>query len=141
MTAMQALLASAVQAPDPVVDIAGGSVTDLTVSPINAQVSITFNSDGSISTSANPAAGTWILPQDAAPDDYEIQYSVLSGDLPDEGILPLTWVALSTNRAFVLTRNSIGTAVGTWRFSIRKGAGAVLDTGDYVMTATVDSNN
>ena len=100
--------------------------------------SFTLESDGDIVRATTPLGsadiGDWINPKAAAPSDYEVRATLNSGTL-SSGTTG-SWLALSTTRAWTLTRFVVGAADPVeLTIEIRKGSGSVLDS----TTVTLDA--
>lgn len=126
------------------VSVSGETINSSSVT--TATSAVRFNSDGTVDQGVNgvftqiDAATDWVIPNGAAPSNFEIRLTVSSGTAPNTGGSSAvnTWLALTTNRLWELQRGSIGTLQGTWLIEIRRGSGPVIASGSYVMDATVD---
>ena len=110
-----------------------------------ATAGIRFNTDGTVDKLTGSTytqidvATDWIIPNGAAPDDYEVRLESNSGDAFDAGAAVGVWVAFSIAREWKQIRSTDGTDTNTAVFGIRKGgAGGALDTGSFVFTAFND---
>lgn len=104
---------------------------------------VRFSSSGIVSKNVNSiytqidAATDWIIPNSAAPDDYQVRCT-FTGATPS-GAATNTWLALSTTREWLVTDTTDnGVAVtSTLTIEIRKGTGAVISSGVYSLSAEV----
>ena len=128
LQALMATLASTAEDPAPTVTINNGLVSDFQVGT-NSTASITFNSNGTVSSVGNAGTYTtdWIDPTSAAPDDYEIRATISSGTMTS-GTFG-SWLALTSNRTWSKTQFTVGSSSAQVLFEIRKGSGSVLDSG------------
>ena len=128
LQALMATLASTAEDPAPTVTINNGLVSDFQVGT-NSTASITFNSNGTVSSVGNAGTYTtdWIDPTSAAPDDYEIRATISSGTMTS-GTFG-SWLALTSNRTWSKTQFNVGNSSAQVLFEIRKGSGSVLDSG------------
>lgn len=98
----------------------------------------TLESDGDVVTATTPLGssdiGDWIDPKASAPSDYEVQATLNSGTLTTG--TTGSWLALSSNRSWTLTRLTVGAATQvTLTIEIRKGSGAVLASATVTLDA------
>jgi hypothetical protein len=120
------------------------AATDAAAAPSAATAGIRFNTDGTVDkresasyTQVNSATD-WIIPNGAASSDYEVRYTGHSGDaFTTEAAAEDTWIALSSNRLWQLSKNTAGFYSCTCTFEIRKGTGATIDTALCTFTANV----
>ena len=128
LQALMATLASTAEDPAPTITVNDGLVSDIQVGT-NSTASITFNSNGTVSSVGNVATYTtdWIDPTSAAPDDYEIRATISSGTMTS-GTFG-SWLALTSNRTWSKTQFTVGSSSAQVLFEIRKGSGSVLDSG------------
>lgn len=128
LQALMATLASTAEDPGATVTINNGTVSNVQVGA-SSTASITFNSNGTVSSVGNVATYTtdWIDPTSAAPDDYEIRATLSSGTMTS-GTFG-SWLALTSNRTWSKTQFTVGSSSAQVLFEIRKGSGSVLDSG------------
>lgn len=128
LQALMATLASTAEEPGATVTINNGTVSNVQVGA-SSTASITFNSNGTVSSVGNVATYTtdWIDPTSAAPDDYEIRATLSSGTMTS-GTFG-SWLALTSNRTWSKTQFTVGSSSAQVLFEIRKGSGSVLDSG------------
>ena len=128
LQALMATLASTAEDPGATVTINNGTVSNFQVGA-SSTASITFNSNGTVSSVGNVATYTtdWIDPTSAAPDDYEIRATISSGTMTS-GTFG-SWLALTSNRTWSKTQFTVGSSSAQVLFEIRKGSGSVLDSG------------
>lgn len=121
--------------PPGLVSVVVGAYESNVIDPANASCGFTYANSGAVTGVGGPS-DTWKLT--AAPaSDYELRVSVTSGASPS-GTLS-TWLNLSTSRAFTMARSTIGENIGTLWVEIRRVSdGAVLSSGEVLMSATVD---
>jgi hypothetical protein len=98
----------------------------------------TLESDGDVITATTPGgsvdAGDWIVPKASAPSDYEVRATLVSGTL-STGTTG-SWLALSSNRSWTLTRVVVGVADQVeLTIEIRKGSGATLASATVTLDA------
>lgn len=128
LQALMATLASTAEDPGATVTINNGTVSNVQVGA-SSTASITFNSNGTVSSVGNVATYTtdWIDPTSAAPDDYQIRATISSGTMTS-GTFG-SWLALTSNRTWSKTQFTVGSSSAQVLFEIRKGSGSVLDSG------------
>jgi hypothetical protein len=98
----------------------------------------TLESDGDVVTATTGGgsvdAGDWIVPKASAPSDYEVRATLVSGTL-STGTTG-SWLALSSNRSWTLTRVVVGVADQVeLTIEIRKGSGATLASATVTLDA------
>jgi len=98
----------------------------------------TLESDGDVVTATTDGgsvdAGDWIDPKAAAPSDYEVQATLNAGTLTSG--TTGSWLALSSNRSWTLTRATVGTATQVdLTIEIRRGSGATLASANVTLDA------
>lgn len=98
----------------------------------------TLESDGDVVTATTPGgsvdAGDWIDPKASAPSDYEVRATLNSGTLTSG--TTGSWLALTSNRSWTLTRVVIGAATQVdLTIEIRKGSGATLASASVTLDA------
>lgn len=110
--------------------------------PWDSRIGWRVNSDGTIDyysgilssgyTYTQVSASTdWIIPNSAAPDDYQVLLTV-SGTAPNFSSASTgVWLALTTSRQWIFRRTTVGTSSINWTIAIRKGTGSTLDSGSY----------
>lgn len=127
-----------------------GEVLSVSEIGVNATAQFFVNTDGTVDRRTNlgafvqiDAATDWIIPNDFAPDDYECRYTNLTGDAlsAPTSAAEDVWRALSLGN-FSFTQFDSDPAAGgkssTFDIQLRKGAGPVLKTGSYTLSATRD---
>lgn len=98
----------------------------------------TLESDGDVISATTPGGsvdeGDWIDPKASAPSDYEVQATLNSGTLTSG--TTGSWLALSSNRSWTLTRAVVGAATQVdLTIEIRRGSGAVLASANVTLDA------
>ena len=98
----------------------------------------TLESDGDVvrvtTTLGSADIGDWISPKASAPSDYEVRATLNSGTLTSG--TTGSWLALSSNRSWTLTRATVGAADQVnLTIEIRKGAGATLASATVTLDA------
>lgn len=123
------------------VTISGETISDTGGAP--ARATVIFNTDGTVdkreSTTVTQidSATDWIIPNVYAGSLYEIKYELDSGDaLTETNMVVSTWADMGTTRTMGYATSDPGTESGTITVSIRFNGGPVLDTGQYVLSAT-----
>ncbi len=123
------------------VTVSGATITD--ANEFYGLASVRFNSDGTVDEGAagnysQINAGTdWVRPVSEAPGSYQIRARRVSG-APASNVLGAalnTWLALTTSRTWTVGAGLNQLVSVTLRINIREGTGAILDTGDYVLSA------
>jgi hypothetical protein len=117
------------------------SATDEQPSPATAVASITFNRDGTISDQTG-VIGAWnTLRVPTVGDAYEIKHTRSSGlAFSNAAAANDTFVALSANRTWENTRESLGpqTTIGTWTIRLAGDAASeVTATGTVTASVTL----
>ncbi len=120
------------------VTVSGATISD--VNEFFAIAGVRFNSDGTVdqgSVSSQINAGTdWVRPVSEAPGSYQIRAQLVSGVASNVAGAALdTWHALTSSREWTVGAGLNQLVSVTLRISIREGTGAILDTGDYVISA------
>jgi hypothetical protein len=106
----------------------GGAQTATYTLESDGDVIIATTVDGSLD------AGDWISPKASAPSDYEVRATLNSGTLTSG--TTGSWLALSSNRSWTLTRVVVGVADQVdLTIEIRKGSGAVLASASVTLDA------
>jgi hypothetical protein len=117
------------------------SLSGVSVSSVGAgtqTATYTLESDGDVMSATTGGGsvdqGDWISPKASAPSDYEVQATLVSGTL-STGTTG-SWLALSSNRSWTLTRVVVGVADQVeLTIEIRKGSGATLATATVTLDA------
>lgn len=121
-------------------DQASYTVSDVEATGV-AIASIILNTDGTISITGNsssPTSGTWAV-GNVTGSDWEARLTVNSGTSPS-GAATNTWLALSTGRAWSLTRAIAGIVTGNYTIEVRDAATSTLqDSCTVSMTAQLDA--
>lgn len=104
----------------------------------NQTATYTLESDGDVLSVTTPGgsvdAGDWIDPKASAPSDYEVQATLNAGTLTSG--TTGSWLALSSNRSWTLTRATVGTATQVdLTIEIRRGSGATLASANVTLDA------
>lgn len=117
------------------------SISNLTVYSFSFSISTaryTLESDGDIITATTSLgavdAGDWITPKSAAPSDYQVRATLVSGTLTSG--TTGTWLELTTNATWTrnaATANTYNECVLT--IEIRKGTGSVLTSATITLQA------
>jgi len=113
------------------------SATDFALSPADAMAWLQFRNDGQVYDQDSAKVGDWIIPNGAAPDDYEIKANSASPDTPDTGTMD-TWLALSSARTWSVTEAGFGVELREFTIEIRKGSGPSILTRNCSIRAEVD---
>lgn len=100
----------------------------------------TLESDGDVVTATTPLGsadiGDWISPKASAPSDYEVRATLNSGTLNAGSSATGSWLALTSNRSWGVTRTVVGVAdTGDLTIEIRKGSGATLASANVTLDA------
>jgi hypothetical protein len=125
-----------------VVEISDGSFSDLALDS-TASVFIRLNSDGTISKDdgnlANYTDTEWVSPTSTGiGSSYEVRATMTSGVTP-VGTFN-SWIALSTNRTWSLSRSSLGTTNSAFTLEIRDTAtDTVQDSAAITFAVEVDT--
>lgn len=117
--------------------IAGGT----SFSPTNASVTYSLNSNGTISRVFNGnifSIGQWIDPISAASEGYECRATLLSGTTPTGSLG--TWLALTSDQAWFLSRTTVGTTTCQLTVEIRRASDATVLTSQTVTITATKSN-
>lgn len=121
-----------------VITVNSGTITDIDfASPFIATATIIYELDGTITTLRQQGAdnvdtlGDWISPLSSAPGNYEIRATLNSGSLTSG--TTGTWQALSTDRAWSVSREVSGTSSANLTIEIRSGSGPTLDSGTIIL--------
>ena len=140
------ICATAVYASGAVVTVSGDAAADTGVNRA-ARAAIVLRSDGTVdqienvTTTQIDTATDWIIPNSAAPDDYEGRYTGLVGDPLDNAtsLAEDVWGALSSD-IFFEQRADIGTDddfSSSITIEVRKGSsGGAIDSATYTLDAT-----
>lgn len=125
-----------------VVTLSGESITHMGVGAGTYTAAVIFRSVGIVekkvdaTTTQIDSATDWIVPTSHAPSDYEVKASLTSGPNPTNiGTFALdVWHPLTGDVTWerVTSNNEDSTVLVC---SIRKGTGAVIDTGTYTLRA------
>jgi hypothetical protein len=117
------------------VSISNVNAEDTAESPASASLSYALNSDGS--SNEGGTAGTWLIGSTSG-SLYEARATVSSGSL-SSGTTG-SWLALSSNRAWRVTRSSLGTSTCTFLVEIRDAATQTAqDSATITLAASVTS--
>lgn len=102
-----------------------------------ALVNLQFSSDGTafvnLDNGANITLTDWATPNSLAPGGYQIRGTIISG-APDVGTFG-SWLTLTSNRVFGISRSITGTVSTTFRIEIKDSTGPVLSEGYFTLTA------
>jgi hypothetical protein len=79
--------------------------------------------------------GDWISPKALAPSDYEVRASIVSGSLTSG--TTGSWLALTSNRTWTVSRDTVGTSTCVFTVEIRKGSGSTLASATITLEAEV----
>lgn len=117
------------------VSLSSQLVEDTVLDPADASVTYEVNSDGTVTP---PVTQNWwragVTP--GIGSGYEVRATLQSGTTPS-GTLG-SWLALSSSRAWTLTRTSQGTNTAELLVEIRATSGTVLASAVITLQATVD---
>ncbi len=118
------------------------NVNNMEIDPSNAYAEFRLESDNDIITvefSGDVDNGDWMVPRGGAPSSgYEVRCTVNSGTTP-AGSATGSWLALSSDRFWSLSRTNIGTVTCNLTIEIRDAVSlVVLDSCTVVLTATVE---
>jgi hypothetical protein len=111
------------------------SLGDLNLSTASASITIQRDGDVSVTGEASvpPDALDWIDPRNSTVgDDYEIRLTVNSGTTP-AGAATGSWIALSTDRTWSITRSGDAESFSDTTLEIRKAS-----TGEVVLTQDIE---
>ena len=118
------------------VSISNETVTSETVTPTAAEATYSLLSDGQLETTSG-GLSRWLIGSSSG-SNYECRATIVSGTL-SSGTTG-SWLALSSNRAWAVTRVSLGTKTCTIDVEIGLvGTSTALDTARIILTATVDA--
>jgi len=116
------------------------------------EIRLRFNTDGTVDlykTSTGyvqiSASTDWIIPNGSADSSYEVRCaSVSSGVWTTQPAAVGTWLALSSNREWLLTDTDASPfnfeTISGAVFEIRKDGGAALDSGTYPISGALTAN-
>lgn len=133
-------LAGATGTTPPSVNIVGGTLQSITISPTDSTSGYQLNSSGAeqeITTFGTSTFNTWLL--SGAASSYEVFATLNSGTLTSG--TTGAWLNLGSTRSWTVTRtnNAAGTNSASLTIQIRPaGGGAVLDSAGVNLNATVD---
>lgn len=125
------------------VTVSGESVTGLKLSG-TATAGIRVNADGTIDKNQNgiysqiDAATDWIIPNGSASSLYEVRVTSVTGSFSNAAAAPNTWINLGSNREWNVIQVGEGSSTASFTLEIRYDGGAVLDSGTYFLTATIE---
>lgn len=115
------------------VSISNTSVSDNELYPTAAEAAIEFTSTGTIST-----GGTWLIGSTTG-SSYEARATIVSGSLSGGSDVTGSWLALSSNRTWLVSRSSFGTSTCVFDLEIGlAGASSALDTARITLSAAVE---
>ncbi len=128
-----------------VVTVSGENATDIAVNR-NARATIVLRQDGTIDKIEDTtitqvdAATDWIIPNIAAPSNYQFRYTGLAGD-PLDGSTSAAedvWRAASVGDFFFEQRATADPEdfTSTITIQVRKGTGPVLDSATFILHAS-----
>ena len=122
-----------------VVAITSQTITDSQLDPTPAVVSYQLQSDGNVEATSGgfpSALGDWVTPTASAGAAYEARATIVSGSLTSG--TAGSWLPLSSNRTWSLTRSVIGFSTTVLTIEIRRAAdGVVLTTATITLEANV----
>jgi hypothetical protein len=102
-----------------------------------ALVNLQFSSDGTafvnLDNGSNITLTDWATPNSLAPGGYQIRGTIISG-APNLGTFG-SWLTLTSNRLFGISRSITGTVSTTFRIEIKDSTGPVLSEGYFTLTA------
>jgi len=125
-----------------VVEISNGTFSDLAFDS-TASVFIRLNSNGTISKDdgslGNYTDTEWVSPTSTGiGSSYEVRATMTSGVTPSGTFN--SWIALSTNRTWTLSRSNLGTTTSSFTLQIRDTAtDTVQDSASFSFTVEVDT--
>jgi hypothetical protein len=135
---------------------AGGAVVQLSgeafindfdpspISPWDTRSGIRINTDGTIDKYLFNGSGytqidaltDWIIPNASASSSYQVRLDVTSGTPNYVSAATSTWLAMSTNRQWIVRRTTVGNTSWNWTLRIRLDTGAEIDNAIYSGNAT-----
>jgi len=132
-----------------VVSLLGNSVLSFTLTPVAATAELFWNSDGTIDGRQNSGpliqlhpSTDWIIPNGAAPDDYEFRYTAFGGSPLDfASAAEDVWRALSLGNFTMRLGPTVGVEFLSCGFTgeIRKGSsGGAIASASYILAASED---
>lgn len=126
---------------------AGISGTDVSA-PYDARAGVRFNSDGTVDSysfdgatltlTQIDTATDWVIPNSAAPDDYEVQCTDNNANLAGGSDTSGSYIVLTSNRTwYVQVTVAASSANLDVDVGVRKGnSGSAIDSGNYTGSAT-----
>lgn len=127
-----------------VVTVSGATILHTVSDPNNAFAIVIVRADGTIdrdeggSVTQLSASTDWIIPNSEASGDFEVRFTLQSGDTPNTGNSSTgSWLALSSDRSIGYSQGVVGTSSGVILVEIRYLSGAAIDSGEYDITAQV----
>jgi len=128
-----------------VVTLSGETISHIVDDPLNAEVGIRFNADGTVDkkvggTFTQIDTGTdWIIPNSAANAGYDVGYTGKTGSaFTTEAAAEDTTVNTGANRLWTLQRGTVGTNTITCTFQIFIDA-VLRGSASYTFNAEVQS--
>lgn len=119
------------------VSIVGGAVSDIQLTPTDADATYTLNAAGTEVSSPAAISNTWLIT--GAASDYEVRATVNSGGV--QAGTTGSWLGLGSDRAWSCTRslNSAGSSDANLTIEIRSATTlAVLDSAVVTLHAEVE---
>jgi hypothetical protein len=126
------------------VSLSGAASQRVTTAPTVAVAVLEFRNDGTVwatetggSLTQRAASTDWVRPGDVA-DDYQMRFTVLSGDTPS-GVTFGSWLSMATTRSMSLSVESGNPdKQADIRAEVRRGTGSTLESSDdYSIYASV----
>lgn len=124
----------------------GGLVSSLTLSPANANATLNFNSDGTVSSSHNGSgldvSHNWHLnPAGGVGTNFWVRATVSAGTTPTSGTVD-SWLQLSSNRSWAnadAVANGLSvTSTLTIEIATDSGGSNIVTSGSYTVVAEKD---
>lgn len=120
----------------------GGSVSASSVTPTNSTATLQANADGTITGAVSTTGSTTGLPDIyvrplALGAGMYVRLTVSSGLSPTGGSAVGSWVALSGDPSWSLTRSTVGVASATWllEFALTSGGTPIVNSGSFNIDA------
>lgn len=116
-----------------------GSYTIGDVDTPTATVALTAYRNGDLVGTGDSVSfsDTWIASGGSTIGDYyQVRLTVLSGTSPTSGSAVNSWLDLSSDQVWALSRSTSGTSTGTWSIEIRsKATTTLLDSAEVAVSA------
>lgn len=124
------------------IDISNQNVLDLRVLPNNARAGIHLDANGTwarIQSTLTTPIGNWVTPTSRA-SAYEVRATLNSGSVDGTSAATGTWLAMTADRRWTVTRTTIGTSTANLTLEIRRASdGTVMDSATISLTAELET--